>query len=491
MKRWSRNVQTVSAQLCAWFCGCALWSARTTLAQPPNIILILADDQGYADLSFPMDPNHPDAPHHDYFETPNLARLAREGMRFTQGYAPAPICTPTRRAIQFGKTPARVRGTQFPAPDFDATRFDSIAQMLKGVDPAYRTAHFGKWGEIIQGSFDNQWSELPAHPSVQGYDRTDGITGNFTGWNFHPKHSPEERHRDFAVEAWEDPKLTFSITERSIDFVERSVAAGRPFFLQLSYYAPHRSPQALASTIEKFQAKGEAPPRVDDYVAMMIYDMDTAVGMLLDRLDELGIADETYVSVTSDNGGYGSGGWDWSDLETNLRNKPLRGIKGMLREGGIRVPFIVRGPGVEAGSVSGVPVSGVDFWPTFREMAGGSGETPEGLDGGSFLGVLLNGGRGEVNRPQPFLVFHSPANGQSALRMGDYKLFVQRKLPKYRAPETRVELYNVAEDPGETKDLAAEMSDKVEEMRKVLIGYLKKVNAEEPIGFVIQAEGEG
>jgi arylsulfatase A len=452
------------------------------VAAAPNIVLILADDQGYADVSFTMDPKHPAPAHAVYFETPNLERLAREGMRFTQGYAPAPICTPTRRSIQFGKTPARLRGTAFPAEGFDATPHDSLAQMLKKVDPAYRAAHFGKWGEIIQGSFDNPWTELPAHPQVQGYDRSDGITGNYTGWNYHPKHDPENRSRDFKVEAWDDPKLTFSVTEKAIDFAERSVEAGRPFYLQVSYYAPHRAAQALPSTIAKFAAKRPAPPRVDDYVAMMVHDMDQGVGMLLDTLDALGIADNTYVIFTSDNGGYGSDGWDWSDLETTKRNHPLRGIKGTLLEGGIRVPFIVRGPGVKAGSVSDVPVSGVDFWPTFREMAGG-GRTPEDLDGGSFLGILRNAGQGEIVRPRPFLVFHSVKNRQSALRMGEYKLFVQRAFNKYRAPETRVELYNVIEDPGELNNLAEEMPEKTAEMSQALIGYLRQVNAEEPIAF--------
>jgi arylsulfatase A-like enzyme len=464
-------------------CCASLWPARTTVAQPPNIVLILTDDQGYADLSFPMDPKHPDAPHHGYFETPNLARLAQEGMRFTDGYAPAPICTPTRRAIQFGKTPARVRGTRFVSDRFDATSCDSIAQAIKAVNPAYRAAHFGKWGEVIQGTFDNPWTELPAHPQVQGYDRTDGITGNYTGWNYHPKWDPANRHRDFEVEAWEDPKLTFSVTEKAIDFVEQAVEKDRPFFLQVSYYAPHRAAQARAATIEKFRAKGAAPPRVDDYVAMMVYDMDAGVGMLLDRLDALGIRDNTYVIFTSDNGGYGAGGWEWEDMETTDRNYPLRSVKGRIQEGGIRVPFIVRGPGVEPGSISRVPVSGCDFWPTFCEMAGGEATAPPEHDGGSFLGVLHNGGKGVVARRHPFLVFHNPKVGQSALRQGDLKLLVERAHEKCRVPEDRVQLYNLAEDPGELHDLAAEMPEKTGELSRLLLDYLKQVDAEAPVEF--------
>lgn len=453
------------------FARCPALAGDEQPVKRPNFVFILADDLGYSDTAVQMHPDQKESKR-DYFETPNLDRLAEEGMRFSDAYAPAPICTPSRRSIQFGMTPARQRGTVFES-DFVPGPHRSIAQMLKQVDPDYRCAHFGKWGEVITGRFANDWSELPAHPAVLGYDRNDGITGNYNGWDFHAKHDPENDHRNLVPEAWDDPKLTFSTTEKAVDFIRRQAAAKHPFFLQVSYYAVHQAIQARQKTLDKYKAKGDPPPRTPLGVAAMADDMDEAIGTILDTLDELGLDDSTYVIFSSDNGGYADG-WDEADRASTQRNNPLRSVKGLMHEGGIRVPLIVRGPGVKADSSCREPVAGYDLWPTLRELAGGTGPLPAEIDGGSLAGVLHGSGQGGVKRASPFLVFHMPTYAaQSALRQGDFKLFVDWKT-------NRLELYNLADDIGEQNNLAEKMPDKAKELYQLLSAYLEAVNAEEP-----------
>ena len=244
--------------------------------QKPNFIFILTDDQGWSATSVQMHPLYPESKS-DYFETPNLERLAKQGMRFTDGYAPAPICTPTRRSIQFGQTPARQRGTQFKS-DFNPVGKLSIPLMLKSIDPKYVCAHFGKWGAKMGA------------PSLEavGYDESDGLTTNKTGG------------REFSqAEKWDkceitdDPKLIFSITDRSIDFMQRQAKADRPFYLQISHYAVHVDMRGRAETVAKYQAKGKSDAMA--YYAAMTEDLDTGVGKILEKVEELGIGENTYV----------------------------------------------------------------------------------------------------------------------------------------------------------------------------------------------------
>ncbi|MBN1558524.1 MAG: sulfatase [Lentisphaerae bacterium] len=446
----------------------------------PNFLLILADDMGYSDTTVPMHPGQPDSCR-PYFNTPHIARLAREGVRFSNGYAPAPVCTPTRRSIQFGMTPARQRGTSFES-DFDPAPHQSIAQMLKAVDPAYRCAHYGKWGEVIVGQYRNPWSELPGHPQSLAYDRSDGITGNLTGWYYHPAYAPDDAHRNYECEAWENPKLTFSVTEKAVAFLERQAEAERPFYLQVSYYAVHTAMQARQKTIEKYEARGEPPPHTHFGIGPMLDDMDEAVGTLLDTLDRLGLADDTYVFFSSDNGGYGKRSPDGS---FSYRNTPLRLVKGTLYEGGIRVPFIVRGPDIAPGTFCNVPVALYDLWPTLRELAGDTSPRPDTIDGGSLAEVLRQGDAGTVDRRDPFLVFSYPRNGkgQAALRQGDYKLVVNWG-------GNRAELYNLADDIGESNDLADTMPEKTQELFDVMIRYFDRVNADGPRALSAPAAAE-
>jgi len=455
-------------------------------SKPPNIVLILADDLGWPQQSFGMDPEDARSGC-TYLETPELDRLAREGMRFTDGYASAPICTPTRRSIQCGMTTARQRGTEFPSR-FDPREHLTIPEALKSVDPAYACAHFGKWGEAME-----------AAPEEVGYDASDGITGNHTGdfltWDekFNPKQGG--KLPKIAAEPFDDPKLSFSVTGRAVDFMREQVAASRPFFVQVSYYAVHDQIQARAESLEKYRKKGDPPRMMPPEFAAMVEDLDTCVGQLLDAVNELGIADNTYVFFTSDNGGslyksppayeahlQGSGTGKPQKGERLPNNYPLRASKQWLYDGGIRVPFLVRGPGIEAGSVCREPVATYDFLPTFYNLAGGEKPLPGEVDGGSIVPLLHRSGK--VERGIPGLVFHRPllrfrgakhlpTSPYSAYREGDLKL-VYNWITKKR------ELFDMRKDVGETRDLSSERPEDTERMFQTLSAYLKAVNAEEP-----------
>lgn len=435
---------------------------------------------------------HPDIPDSrcSYLVTPNLERLAAAGMRFTSGYSPGPLCTPTRRALLVGMTAARDRGSEFKSNFFNPSEHLTIPKALKAVDPAYRSAHFGKWGENMEAS-----------PAQCGYDESDGDTGNLTG------NGPSNwRQGGEQTSPQPDPKLIFSLTDRAIDFITRQAREGRPFYMQVSHYAAHLQIQARPETIRKYAAKG-APPRTFPHEwAAMVEDMDVGIGKLLDKLEALGLTKNTYVIMSADNGGspYGrnnprylkmlnvsgpegrAGAANAPATNPNAApdalpdNFPLRGAKQWLYEGGIRVPFIVRGPGIKPGSWSHEPVAQYDLLPTMVDLAGGTKPLSRELDGGSLRTLFENEGRGTVRRAIPGLVFHRPARGYSAYRSGDWKLVITW------GPDgnpSRKELFDLSKDIGEQNNLATSRPEKTAEMWGVLSKYLKDVNAETVADF--------
>lgn len=432
----------------------SLFAAKVArAAASPNFILILTDDQGWCMMSERMHPDIPESAIAD-LPTPAMNRLAREGMRFSSGYSPGPLCTPTRRSIVNGMTPARQRGTEFKSKWVPADHL-TLPRALKQANPNYVCAHFGKWGE-----------DMISTPEQCGYDASDGETGNRTG---SPGGEGEARMTD-AVR--EDPKLINSLTRRSIEFINSQVKAKKPFYLQLSHYAMHRQVQAAPATNARHVAGPKPSRQFTPTFRAMMEDLNDGLTQLLDEVDRLGIAGNTYIVFTADNGGYAT----YANTDTSLlsNNHPLRAQKQHLYEGGIRVPFIVRGPGVKAGAVSHEPVTGYDLLPTFYDLAGGKAPLPVDVDGGSFRALLENGGAGTVKRALPGIVHHRPNYAPlpvSTLRVGDFKL-VQN------CQTGAKELFNLATDLGETKNLAAAMPDKVTEMSAVLTGYLKSVNAE-------------
>lgn len=446
---------------------CCLLLSQCQEADPdkksPNFIFILTDDQGWQGTSVQMDTSRVDS-RSDYYETPNLERLAREGMRFSNGYSPAPICTPARRSMQFGQTPAQQRGTRFKS-EFDAYNGMSIPKMLKSINPRYVSAHLGKWSR-----------DVGASPKEVGYYESDGKTNNRTGG------ASPGRAKWSKFEAVEDPKLIFSVTDRAIAFMEKHSKARRPFYLQISHYAVHVDVQARQETIDKYQVKATGEIHQIPAFAAMTEDLDTGIGLILDKVKELGISGNTYIFFASDNGAVP---WVPPDMKKQFaypmevgrpsRNYPLRNGKWSLFEGGLRVPIIVKGPGIKANSICEVPVVAWDFLPTFCDLADSTKRLPENLDGGSMRMLLENAGKGEVKRSYEGLVFHAPFSKppHSAIRLGDFKLL------KFWE-EKKLLLFNLKDDIGEKNDLAPSMPEKVKLLNNKLMTYLREVNAEIP-----------
>lgn len=382
--------------------------ATSALAKAPNILFILADDQSWSGTSVRMMPNEPGSASRE-FHTPNLEKLAAQGMTFSQAYAAHCKCECSRAAIQMGRSTTTLNAADKNARNWSAPVTDSLANTLKKADSTYRTAHFGKW----------QWFHTP---QSMGYDVSDGVTMNEDGDTSDP----------------EDPKQSFSITRRAGEFMESQVTEGHPFFLQLSFYAVHQTPQALAATLKKYAGMADAAKggRGDRAVmAAMTEDLDTCVGAVLQKLDDLHIAENTLVIYTSDNGG---------------RTSLLNGGKGDLGEGGIREPLIIRGPGIKGGVNCATPVIGYDLMATVLDFAAPGFLLPKGVEGGSWKSLLLNAGNLPVKRSIDRFVWHQAvevAHPQSAIRRGDYKLL-------YFWDTQEGLLFDVVKDLGETRDLA-------------------------------------
>jgi arylsulfatase A len=419
----------------------------------PNFVFILGEGHGWSSTSVQMDSAVPES-RSASVRTPNLEKLAAGGMRFANFYAPSPRCTPSRASLFTGKSPAQLHMTfvnegrkdsgsnlngKLLAPPASTELPSSevtIADLLKRA--GYATAHFGKW-HVGRASL-----------SQHGFDENDGPNGNGGPDNVDNPH----------------PKQLYGMTEHGLDFMARQVKAGRPFYLQLSHYAARQggdaSPQALAAVKQWGGSLNER----EIAEAAADFDLDLALGMLLRKLDELGIANNTYVVFTTDHGSPG-------------RNPPLAGGKGTVSEGGLRVPFIIRGPGIPAGACSHVRVIGEDVFPTIAALAHVTEPLPQGVEGGSLASVLRGAGKGAVQRPREEFVVHFPHYDKdaigpaSAIYLGDLKLI--------RAYETSgLKLFDIAKDPGERHDLAPQMPDKAKELNQRLTDYLLAMNAQMP-----------
>jgi arylsulfatase A-like enzyme len=432
-------------------------------AKRPNFIFLLSDDQGWVQTSTQMDPDDPKT-RSDYFKTPNIDRFFQSGMLFARGYSPGTYCMPTRRSIQVSRSPLWHAFNGQPVPQWTAAykELPSIPHVLKAADPDYRAAHFGKW--------DLRYDD--PDPSELGYDASDGPTGNGEG---NVGAQVDGKLDKFTARPAEDPKNIFDLTKRGAEFMEEQVAAGRPFYLQLSHYALHLSVFYRQETYDEVQ---EWPTGEKHYIpsfAAMLKDMDEGFGQLFDKVKALGIEDHTYIIYMADNGGRPT--LNLSDGRSReRRNEPLSEGKHAIYEGGIRVPFGIAGPGIEPGSFTRTAVSGVDILPTLADLAGA--EIPLGdIDGGSMKSLVYQLSD-EVDRPYPFLVFHdksanpksSEVNGdsESALMQGDYKLV---KTWKNGAAHT-TELYDLSKDPGEANDLAEQMPERAAKLSAMLDDYI-------------------
>jgi len=458
-----------------------LWSALFTgaFAKPqevtnPNFIVILTDDQGWAGTNVPMDPTV-DKSSSPFFVTPQLGRLADTGVRFSQGYSSAPKCAPARAGLLTGQTPARLRYTEngdgrnqetfskklngtviCPNGNDDLSRdAKTIGEWFKQNAPNYTTAHFGKWHVGSSGN----------GPSDRGFAVNDGPTGNADG---------NIRNTNPVNFLPDDPKWVFTLSNRANAFMKNQVSHKTPFYLQISYYAVHLEEYAQPSTIQKVKSRDDIPPGLSPVYAAMTQDLDSAVGKVLDEVKNLGIDDKTYIFYISDNGG-----------EKEIANGPLAKKKRWNWEGGIRVPFVVAGPGIPKGQITSVPAAGFDIFPTICDLTGQGDKIPNDVDGGSLKDVLFNPASGQVSRKFPGLFFHVGRYFQtyfvtphSALILGDYKFIIEYD-SKDKSGSHRW-LYNLKEDIGEKKNLVFSMPKKAREMERRLMDYLKAVGAEIP-----------
>lgn len=415
-----------------------LWAASAA-AKPPNIIFILADDQAWNGTSAAMISGN-DSSKNPIFHTPNIERLAAQGVTFSQAYAGHCKCESSRASIQMGRTTTSLNAPDKMARHWNAPVTDSMVNVLKRANPAYRAAHLGKW----------QWFHTP---DSMGYDVSDGITMNETGDSTDPN----------------DPKLSFSMTRRAKQFMETQVKEDHPFFLQLSYYAVHPTAQALAATLAKYKdiAGGGRGDRA--VVAAMTEDLDTCVGEVLKKLDELHIAGNTIVIYTSDNGG---------------RTSYLKGGKGDLNEGGVRVPLIVRVPGIKGGVWSNEPVISYDLTATVLDFVAPGFELPKGSEGGSWKPVLINNGNGKVKRPIDRFVWHQVtevADPHSAIRKGDFKLVYD-----WKSREAR--LFDLSKDVTEEHNLAADKAELTKELQRELKEHIRAGLGEQAFSALERAE---
>jgi arylsulfatase A-like enzyme len=436
-------------------------------ANKPNIVFILADDLGYTDVACYGS---------KYYETPNIDRLAAQGMRFTDGYTCGPNCQPTRAALMSGQYMPRTGVYTVGSID----RFDWQSRPLKPVDnvsrlplekitvadalkkAGYATGMFGKW---------HLGNDAAHHPAKRGFDEAIESSGEHFDFKTDP-----------SVEYPAGQYLADFLTEKAVDFIRRHKDG--PFFLYLPHFGVHTPHQAKPELIAKFKDKKPSGGHHDPAYAAMIYSVDQSVGQITALLDELKLADNTLVIFASDNGGVG--GYVRENIKKGgevTDNAPLRGGKGMLYEGGVRVPFIFRWPGkIPADLTSAEPIITVDLYPTFLDLASAAAPANQPLDGVSLAKLLTSGGKEKLGRDT--LYWHFPgylgagANAWrttpvGAIRSGDWKLLEFFE-------DNRLELYNLREDVGQTNNLAAKSPDRTRQLHERLVSWRKELQAPMP-----------
>ena len=428
----------------------------------PNIIFIMADDMGYNDLGCYGAPR---------IKTPNIDRMAAEGIRFTRHYAGTSVCAPSRSVLMTGQhsghTP--VRGNlqwepygQFPLPENTVT----VASLLKSA--GYKTTLIGKWGLGVEGTsgdplnqgFDSYYGylcQVLAHNHAPEYLMDNGekvYVGNKVSWT-------DTSHWTKGMGSYTTEIKQFSqelFTDRALKFIEEN--RDDPFFIYLSVVVPHDNGEAPEgkrySGIPSFEPyEHQNWTESEKGYAAMITWLDTDVGKIMEKLKKMGLDENTLVIFTSDNGG------DSPDSFFMESNQPFRGHKRDLYEGGIRVPFIARWPGkIEPGIQTGHVSAFWDFMPTVCELAGI--EPPENIDGISYLSAML--GKRQHQHDHLYFEFHEQG-GKQAVIEGNWKLI---RLDVTSPEKTRMELYNLEADPSEQNNLAGQMPEKVSELLTLL-----------------------
>jgi arylsulfatase A-like enzyme len=422
----------------------------------PNVILILADDLGWAELGC----------HGNTFnETPALDQLAKQGVRFTHAYAAAPVCSPTRAALLAGQYPARMGITDYLRP-YDPAHLSptlqTLAKLLKLA--GYVTGLVGKWH--LTGYEHHSAKEVP--PSAHGFDEVlvSEKQGIGAGSYFFPYHfNPAIKQRIQPKE-----HLVDRCNLEAVEFIERHKS--KPFFLYLSHYAVHTKLDGKPELVAKYEqkpgaGKGPLAKKNNPHLAAQLEGIDQGLALITKKLQELGLADNTIIVFTSDNGG-----------EVRVTsNAPLRGGKSTLYEGGVRVPLLVRWPGVTpaAGATCNTPVITMDLFATVLEAAGAKADAGQPVDGLSLVPLLKDP---KKTLPRPALYWHYPLakphflGGRScgAVRAGDFKLIEDFTTGK-------LELYDLKVDTGEHKDLSVALPDKAKELQVLLKSWRQKIGA--------------
>ncbi len=457
------NSEGISRRQALGLLGCGVaqsflspeWTSAESGGRPPNIVFILADDLGWHQLGCYGS---------DFYETPNLDHFATEGMRFTDAYAAGPVCSPTRASLMTGKYPARLHLTDFipgrednqPLKLPDWTKYlpleeVTIPEVLSQA--GYVSGHFGKW------HLNKDKLHAPGRP---GDPESQGFQEVYT------THKPKLLTNKDA-DPKKDPHNSAKITDRAIDFMKNH--REEPFFCYVTHNAIHAPEMEHPDRIAKYEKKpGADNPQNKPTLGAILEMLDQSVGRLLGAIDDLGLRENTLVVFFADNGMLGDPGI----------HPPLRGSKGYLYEGGVRVPMIVRWPGkVPAGSTSSEMVISNDFFPTFAQVAG----VPIDLnhDGIDILPAMTQAGK--LSRDA--IYFHYPHYSpqgtvpMGAMREGRYKLLVRYGSPvgPKGQPED-LELYDLEEDRGETRNLAEEMPDKTSELYKKFEKWLDEVGAQ-------------
>ncbi len=449
----------------------------------PNVILIVVDDMGWMDLACQGS---------DYYKTPNIDRLADEGLRFTNGYAACAVCSPTRAALQTGRYPARIGVTDWirsmfqrgnigtpeknptdyvggknrkllcpPNPYWMEHSEVTMAEVL-GAN-GYKTAYIGKWH-----LGDEAW-----YPPGQGYDENRGGCdyGQPPSY-FDPYNQPKHRHPMIraGIPSLPGRKAGEFLTHREADEAVQLIRKWKdqPFFINLSHYAVHTPIQAIDEVAAKYKRAGKSD--VNAKYAAMVESIDDSTKQILETLNELDIDDRTLIIFTSDNGGLDNGG-------RPTENAPLRSGKGYAYEGGIRVPFLVRWPGkIKPGTISDAPVCSIDVFPTVLDAVGVAPPAGGAIDGLSLLPHMKSAAETPLERDE--LIWHFPhyrhAPGPySILRKGPWKLI--------QFDEGISELYDLQNDLSEADNLAEKEPERVQAMQERLSAILESMDAKRPI----------
>ncbi|VGO20384.1 sulfatase [Pontiella sulfatireligans] len=431
--------------------------------EKPNFVFLLVDDLGWGDFG---------CYGAEFYETPNIDKLASEGMLFRNGYAACTVCSPSRAAILSGCYPARLHLTDWIAghkkpyaklavPDW-TMKIDHGRVLLPEAlkEAGYATAFLGKWHLMPNGQPDME----------QHYPTSHGFDINVGGREWGQPKGPGKYFSPFGMPNLDDGKpgdfLTDKLTDAAIDYLD-ATDQQQPFLMYFAYYTLHGPIMAPAELVEKYKAKAQTfDNRKDEFLnparAGMVEKLDDSVGRIMAKLDELGIADNTVVVLTGDNGG-----------DNDKTTGGFRDFKGFSHEGGVREPFVVKWPGkTKAGSTCDVPVIGTDFYPTLLEMAGLPQRPDQHQDGISIV-PLLTGKEARLERDQLF--WHYPhyhrTKPYGATRHGDWKLIEFFE-------DGKLELYNLANDPAEATDLAAAHPEKAQELLRELKAWRSSVDAQ-------------